>query len=102
MRLLDESKDQLPEDLMVILVKNHKQRDESIRYRKENARRILKEKQRKAQEEADRKRFYRMKGMPLPEEANFDKEVKATAEAHLMNQKKKREESESREQLSKW
>jgi hypothetical protein len=33
---------------MVILIKNHKKRDESIRLRKENARTILKEKQAKA------------------------------------------------------
>ena len=38
----------LPEDVMVILVKHHKQRDESLRLRKENARKLIKEKQEKA------------------------------------------------------
>lgn len=75
----------LPEDVMVILVKNHQKRDEAIRLRKLNARRILKEKQKKAQEEADKKRYCRMKGIPLPEETERDKEIKLAAEAHLLD-----------------
>ena len=41
---------------MVILVENHKKRDENMRLKKENARRIIKEKYKKAQEEINRKR----------------------------------------------
>ena len=45
---IDSLDKELPEDVMVILVKNHQKRDESIRMRKENARKILKEKQQRA------------------------------------------------------
>lgn len=60
----------MPEDVMVILVKNHKKRDESLRRKKENARKLIKEKQEKLQEEIRMKRTMRMKGIPLPEEVS--------------------------------
>lgn len=37
--------DSLPADVMHIVIKNHMKRDEHIRQRKENARRIVKEQQ---------------------------------------------------------
>jgi len=62
---------------MVILVKNHKKRDESIRLRRENARTLLKEKQAQSQVEAARRRNNRMKGIPLPEDIEIDEKIKA-------------------------
>ena len=44
----EASKDNVPEDVMVILVQNHIKRDESMKRRKENASKLIKEKQAKA------------------------------------------------------
>lgn len=78
-------KEQLPDDIMVVLVKNHKARDESIRLRKQNGRKILKEKQQKAQEEANRKRKLRMQGLALPEDLADLEKLKQTSEAFLIS-----------------
>ena len=88
-----QEKEQLPDDIMVVLVKNHKARDESIRLRKQNGRKILKEKQQKAQEEANRKRKLRMQGLALPEDLEDLEKLKQTSEAFLIAQKEKREAS---------
>ena len=89
-----QEKEQLPDDIMVVLVKNHKARDESIRLRKQNGRKILKEKQQKAQEEANRKRKLRMQGLALPEDLADLEKLKQTSEAFLITQKEKREASQ--------
>lgn len=41
-----------------------------------------------------------MKGIPLPEESNKDKEIKIASEAHLIEQQKNREQKQ--EKLTAW
>ena len=83
-------KEKLPEDVMVILVKNHKMRDESQKQKKAEAHKLLKEKQAKAQEEIRRKRIFRVKGVPLPEEVSRAREHRRSTEQFLLEQKQKR------------
>ena len=80
----------LPDDVMEILVPNHKKRDESLKLRQENARRILKEKQAFAAIEAKRIRDLRRKGVPMPEDIRAEQEIRKLSEFHLIEQRKKR------------
>ena len=81
---------------MTILIKNHKLRDESIRQRKENARRLLKEKQQHAQEHAEKVKKMRAQGKMLPEDYERQNTSRRSAEEFLLNLRKKREAREGK------
>lgn len=70
--------------MMFLLVKNHRKKDENIRYKKENARRILKEKQRAAQELADRTKKLRLLGELPPEDFERQEASRLLSEEFLL------------------
>ena len=69
---------------MEILVPNHKKRDESLKFQKENARRILKEKQKLTETESKKTRDSRRKGVPMPEDLKEEQEIRKLSELHLI------------------
>ena len=75
---------------MEILIPNHKKRDECLKFQKENARRILKEKQKATETEAKKTRDLRRKGVPMPEDIKEEQEIRKLSELHLIEQRKKR------------
>ena len=69
---------------MEILIPNHKKRDESLKYQKENARRILKEKQKITETEAKKTRDLRRTGKMMDEELKEEQECRRLSELHLI------------------
>ena len=82
--------------MMVVLIKNHKLRDESIRMRKENARKLLKEKQIMKQERAEHAKKMRQQGKLLPEDIERQNASRRSAEEFLLNMRRRREQREGK------
>ena len=81
---------------MAVLIKNHKLRDESIRMRKENARKLLKEKQIMKQERAEHAKKMRQQGKLLPEDIERQNASRRSAEEFLLNMRRRREQREGK------
>ena len=75
---------------MVVLIANQKQRDAMMKFQKENARKLLDEKQRLAKEVAERNRQERLKGITPEVDAERREAAKRNAEAFLLTLQMKR------------
>lgn len=87
---MHKREEDLPEDMMVVLIANQKQRDAIMKHQRENARKLLDEKQRLAKEQADLRRQERLKGVTADEDLERRAAARHSAEAFLIKLQKRR------------